>query len=169
MKTKLALVLVGAGLVVGALPVWAHHAFAAEFDAKRPVHFNGVVTRMEWINPHAWMHIDVKNPDGSVAQLGIDLGGGNPLVSPVTSSGLCREGGGSYPGRFLALRLKEQRRLPPSARSLVMSAAVVGDGSMATISPVASAVPGVFPFLCRRSSQSSLIQTVPAASTCRTA
>src|ERR1700731_520664 len=46
---------------------------------------------------------------------------------PVTASDLCSEGGGSYPGRFLALRLKEQRRLPPSARSLVLSAAIVGD------------------------------------------
>ena len=75
------------------------------------------------------------------AQLGIDL-----EVEVSRSRRVCSEGGGSYPGRFLALRLKEQRRLPPSARSLVMSAAIVETGSMATITPVASAVPGVFPF-----------------------
>jgi hypothetical protein len=66
MRTKLAVILAGMGLLLGALPVWAHHAFAAEFDAKKPVHFNGTVTKMEWINPHAWMHIDVKGADGTV-------------------------------------------------------------------------------------------------------
>ena len=79
MRTKLAVILAGAGLLLAAVPVWAHHAFAAEFDAKRPVHFNGTVTRMEWINPHAWMHIDVKNPDGSVTNWMIEAGTPNTL------------------------------------------------------------------------------------------
>jgi hypothetical protein len=79
MRTKLAVILAGAGLLLGALPVWAHHAFAAEFDAKRPVHFTGTVTRMEWINPHAWMHIDVKGEDGTVANWMIEAGTPNTL------------------------------------------------------------------------------------------
>ena len=47
-------------------PVPAHHAFAAEFDADRPVNLTGKVTKMEWINPHAWVHIEVEKEDGSV-------------------------------------------------------------------------------------------------------
>jgi hypothetical protein len=79
MRTKLAVILAGAGLLLAAVPVWAHHAFAAEFDAKRPVHFNGTVTRMEWINPHAWMHIDVKGADGTVTNWMIEAGTPNTL------------------------------------------------------------------------------------------
>ena len=54
--------------LVAAVPVWAHHAFADEFDAQKPVKFRGTVTKMEWINPHAWIHIDVKGEDGQVVQ-----------------------------------------------------------------------------------------------------
>jgi len=79
MRTKLAVILAGTGLLLGALPVWAHHAFAAEFDAKKPVHFTGTVTKMEWINPHAWMHIDVKGADGAVTGWMIEAGTPNTL------------------------------------------------------------------------------------------
>jgi len=68
-------------LSMGALaaPVEAHHAFAANFDAEKPVKFNAVVTKMEWINPHVWMHIDVRMPDGSVEQWMIEAGSPNML------------------------------------------------------------------------------------------
>jgi len=81
MKTKLALTLVlgGMALMLTAPPVSAHHAFAAEFDAKRPVHFTGSVTAVEWINPHAWIHIDVKNPDGTMTNWMIEAGTPNTL------------------------------------------------------------------------------------------
>ena len=66
MRKRLMIVMAGASLLLTAVPVWAHHAFAAEFDAKKPVKLEGKVTKMEWINPHAWIHIDVKNTDGTV-------------------------------------------------------------------------------------------------------
>ena len=73
------------GLAMGAVllaaaPVWAHHAFAAEFDAKKPIKLKGTVTKMEWINPHAWVHIDVKKPDGTVESWMIEGGTPNTLL-----------------------------------------------------------------------------------------
>jgi hypothetical protein len=67
MRTTVVFVGVGVALlvVVAVVPVWAHHAFAAEFDAQSPVELNGTVVRMEWVNPHTWIHIDVAQPDGS--------------------------------------------------------------------------------------------------------
>jgi len=79
MKKTLALAGICAILLLNASPVWAHHAFAAEFDAKRNVHFTGTVTEMEWINPHAWVHIDVKNADGTVTNWMIEAGTPNTL------------------------------------------------------------------------------------------
>lgn len=71
-----------AGLLLGALaaPARAHHAFGAEFDADRPVRLEGTVTRMEWINPHAWIHLDVTRPDGTVEKWMIEGGPPNSLV-----------------------------------------------------------------------------------------
>jgi hypothetical protein len=68
-----------AGLFLNAAPVFAHHAFAAEFDAKRPVKLRGTVTKMEWINPHAWIHVDVKDADGKVTSWMIEAGTPNTL------------------------------------------------------------------------------------------
>ena len=79
MRTRLAAVAVFAGLLLSALPAWPHHAFGAEFDAKRPVKLRGVVTKMEWINPHAWMHVDVKEADGKVTSWMIEAGTPNTL------------------------------------------------------------------------------------------
>jgi hypothetical protein len=61
-------------------PVSAHHAFAAEFDAKKPIKLRGTVTKMEWINPHAWIHIDVKKADGTVDEWMIEAGTPNTLL-----------------------------------------------------------------------------------------
>ena len=80
MRTKLALAVAGAGLLLAAVPVWGHHAFAAEFDAKKPVKLQGKVTKMEWINPHAWIHLDVKNSDGTMTNWMVEGGTPNTLL-----------------------------------------------------------------------------------------
>ncbi|HEY2845878.1 MAG TPA: DUF6152 family protein [Bryobacteraceae bacterium] len=67
-----------AGVCALAAPAWAHHAFAAEFDLKKPVRLEGTVTQMEWINPHAWIHIDVKGADGKVTSWMVE--GGTPNI-----------------------------------------------------------------------------------------
>lgn len=69
-----------AGLVVmTGRPVTAHHAFSAEFDASKPVTLSGTVTKMEWVNPHVWMHIDVKDAAGQVVTWAIEGGAPNSL------------------------------------------------------------------------------------------
>jgi len=80
MRTKLAIVLTGVGLLLAAAPMWAHHAFAAEFDSKQPVKLHGTVTRMEWINPHSWIHIDVEGPDGKVTNWMVECGSPNIML-----------------------------------------------------------------------------------------
>ena len=67
-------------VALAARPVLAHHAFAAEFDAKKPVKLRGTVTKMEWINPHAWIHIDVKKADSTVEEWMIETGTPNTLL-----------------------------------------------------------------------------------------
>jgi hypothetical protein len=78
MRTKLALMVAGMGLFLGTAPMFAHHAFQAEYDDKKPVQLHGVVTGMEWINPHSWIHVDVKTPDGKVEHWMVE--GGSPNI-----------------------------------------------------------------------------------------
>ena len=73
--------LAAAGFVLlAATSVSAHHAFAAEFDANRPITLKGIVTKMEWINPHSWIHVDVKGPDGKVVSWMVEGGAPNALL-----------------------------------------------------------------------------------------
>jgi len=80
MKVKLSLLGAAAGLLLAAVPVLAHHSFAAEFDADKPVTLKGTLTKMEWINPHGWIYIDVKSPDGKVVNWAIESGAPNALI-----------------------------------------------------------------------------------------
>ena len=80
MKIKVAVLVVGVGLLLAGRPVVAHHAFAAEFDAEKPVKLTGAVTKLEWTNPHAWIYVDVKDATGTVANWGFELASPNGLM-----------------------------------------------------------------------------------------
>jgi len=80
MVKKVILGLAAIGVCAVTLPLEAHHAFSAEFDAKRPVKLRGVVTKMEWINPHSWIHIDVKDAAGKVTPWMVEGGAPNALL-----------------------------------------------------------------------------------------
>lgn len=70
---------IGIWLVGTAVPLSAHHAFAAEFDGDKPVEFSGTVTKVEWINPHVWIHLDVNKDDGSTEPWAFEAGTPNVL------------------------------------------------------------------------------------------
>jgi hypothetical protein len=70
----------GALWMSACLPAWAHHAFAAEYDADKPFELTGTLTKIEWVNPHSWIYIDVKTPDGKITSWQFEFGAPNVLV-----------------------------------------------------------------------------------------
>jgi hypothetical protein len=80
MRRELAIGLAGLAVLIAASQVMAHHAFTAEFDAKKPLKLRGTVQKVELINPHSWIHIDVKNPDGTTTRWMIEGGTPNTLL-----------------------------------------------------------------------------------------
>ena len=80
MKKPLSFTLAAIGVLASALPLFAHHAFAAEFDTAKPVKLRGTVTKIEMVNPHAWFHVLVKNDDGTTTEWAIEGGSPNALI-----------------------------------------------------------------------------------------
>jgi len=80
MRMKSLMIAVAVLLSLSAGRAMAHHSFAAEFDINKPVTLEGVLTKMEWINPHGWIYIDVKGPDGQTQHWSIEAGGPTQLI-----------------------------------------------------------------------------------------
>ena len=80
MSNRIAVFVAGLGLLLSAGPALAHHAFAAEYDAKKPIMLTGTVTKLEWANPHTWFYVDVKDDDGKVTNWGFEMGSPNVLL-----------------------------------------------------------------------------------------
>ena len=140
MRRMVTSMVVGAGVTVGLLlataPVASHHAFSAEFDATKPVALRGKITKMEWINPHAWMHLDVTKEDGTVESWMIEAGPPGALVrrgwsrdSVVTGTEVLVEGYQALDG---ALRANGRDVTFPDGRRLFAGSSGTGapiDGS----------------------------------------
>src|SRR5499425_3248567 len=77
---KLTLFIAGLSLLAAAVPATAHHSFAAEFDAAKPITLTGAVTKIEWMNPHVWFYTDVKDESGKVSNWGFEMGSPNGLM-----------------------------------------------------------------------------------------
>jgi Family of unknown function (DUF6152) len=80
MKAKSALLVAGLGLLAAAVPLLAHHSFAAEFDDKKPVSLKGAVTKVEWNNPHIWFYVEVKDATDKVEHWQFEGGPPNMLI-----------------------------------------------------------------------------------------
>ena len=109
-------------LLSAAVPAIAHHAFSAEFDQSKPVKVSGETTKLEWVNPHAWIFIDAKGADGKVTPWRFEMGAPNALLragwsksdikagTAVTVSGFMARAGGSV-GNAFQVRLPDGRDL----------------------------------------------------------
>ena len=120
---KIGLLVAAAGILLSAAaPLFAHHAFSAEFDQSKPIKMSGEITKLEWTNPHAWLFIDVKGSDGKVVPWRFEMGAPNALLragwsrsdikpgTAVTISGFLARAGGPV-GNAFQVRLPDGRDL----------------------------------------------------------
>ena len=128
--TRFVAVLGAALLVLGTTPLLAHHAFASEFDAKKPIRFQGTVTKMEWINPHAWIHVAVKKPDGTVEEWMIEAGTPNTLFRRGLTKNSLQPGTevivDGYQAKDGALRANGRDLTLPDGKTLLIGSAGTG-------------------------------------------
>ena len=80
MKRTLPAIVTLSGILLATASAVAHHAFSAEFDANRPLILSGAVTKTEWVNPHAWIFMDVKGDDGAVVNWAVEMGPPSALL-----------------------------------------------------------------------------------------
>ena len=132
MRTTLCATVVTLGLLLaaGAKPVSAHHAFASEFDANRPVKFKGTVSKMMWVNPHAWIYVDVKKADGTVEEWMVEAGTPNTLLRRGFTKTSLQAGTeimvDGYQSKDGSLRVNGRDLTLPDGRTLFLGASDTG-------------------------------------------
>lgn len=130
MRTTLVAVAIAVGMVQGAASLLAHHAFSAEFDANKPIKFKAVVTRMEWVNPHVWIHVDVTTPGGKVEKWAIEAGTPNVLLRRGATKDTLKPGTAivvdGYQAKDGSLRANGRDLTLPGGRTLFVGSSGTG-------------------------------------------